>query len=106
MLFDAQHTDSVNTMRITLILAIYQASYIAQIYDSVVVFYSVDVVNMVFWPDTVDIKPSKTVCKITLSVNLNLPIAILIIISGNVANVYAVGGSSFPLKHARFWIIV
>jgi hypothetical protein len=97
----AKPPTTVAPVRRNLILDVFSGRDVAQVFQSIIVWVSVNVVNVVFRPFTIYVKPNQSVRPITLTVNADYAVPKVIYGSGNAANHYAAISFNAPAQHAR-----
>ena len=102
---DAKEPRQVTDGCMALILRVSRACHHPQIYHSVVVPIAVYVVNLVFRPSSMQMKPYKSVRKMQPAIDLYLPVAVRVVSASGIANAYALMPSA-PSKHPSLWVVV
>lgn len=87
------------------VLTVFRKVRLPQVGNSVVGFFSVDVVDQHAWPLTVDVKPSKSVCPVAPSCDSNFYVAVLIRGSRFLPNSHSASVHA-PSEHSRLWVVV
>lgn len=87
------------------VLRVVFVGYITKVFNAVIRRVSVDVVNLVRWPASVGVKPSKPVALDAFPVNLDYPVSVLPDTPSNIANADSVGGSDIAGEYSGFRVI-
>lgn len=89
------------------ILMIFGVRRLAQIIDTIVKFVAVFVVNLAFWPSTMNKKPSKSMQPVVFAIKAHNAVAFLVDITRMGAGFYALSSKTLnPRKQSCFWVVV
>ena len=89
MLANSKNSALVAALRTSLILSVFAVRRFAQVTKAIVFFVAVDVVYLVYWPDSMHPKPCKTVGVVLFPINRDMPVFFAIQTSGNRAGLEA-----------------
>jgi len=108
---NAKKTSRVVFLRSALIFAIHNARHVAEIGNSIVQRVAVYMVNLLAWPNSVNVEPRKTVRSVPNILNGNVqavvPLgSVLFNSSSNIANLIALSGSRKSGKDASEWFVM
>ena len=88
------------------ILFIFKIQRQPQIADSVVVANSVDVVNLMRRPFTINVQPSKSVGHVDNVLDANINSSARVAVTRNILNFNSVGKSNFPSKNSSLGVVM
>ena len=97
----AEPTRTVAFVRGNLVLDIFSGRNVAQVFQPIIVWVSVNVVNIIFRPFTIYVKPNQSVRPIALTINADHAVSKVIYGSSDAANHYAAISFDAPAQHAR-----
>ena len=107
-MFSLRHTEAprtVSAVRRNLILNVFGGRNISEIFQPVVVWFSVNVVDVIFWPSAVFVKPNQSMRPIALPVESNNAIAKIIYRPRNAANHYSSVTFDAPAQSAGCGVV-
>jgi len=96
----------ISSVRRNLVLNVFRRRNIAQIFQPVIVRISVNMVDIIYWPLTVRVKPNKSMRSVTRAVDPNNTIPKIVYGPCNVTNCYSSVGFYPPTQNACRRIVV
>ena len=92
---------AVAPMRRNLVLDVFSSRDVTQIFYPIIVWFSINVVDVIFRPFTIYVKPNQSVRPIALTIDADYAISEIIYGSGNTAHHYAAISSDAPAQYTR-----